>query len=140
MRKFLAALFMSLVMVSGAHGQTLGNKPIECKEFDLGVHGVNFSVRDFKDEEHLMVYDPQYRTAILVDVCSGWGQMIVGFSAGIPPDNRGPITFDGVDHIRGNRFAWWHRGAVWSHEWPEQWPWQDLKQIVINGVPLFRWR
>jgi len=121
---------------------TVPARPRTVRPFDFGIHGLNFAVRAFVQDGptiYLLAYEPTYRAAVLVDTTTGLGQIAMNFDAGIGRDAQGrSITFDGVDILEARAFAWWHRGAVWSHNWDETLPLVDFKSYL--GLPLFRWR
>lgn len=123
--------------------------PRTVRPFDFGVHGLNFAVRDFVHDgrtTYLLAYEPSVRAAVLVDISTGLGQLVMNFTAGLHGDPRGPIVFDGVNAISPRSFAWWHRGAMWSADWNDALPVIDFKAIVLTdtrtGQPtaVFRFR
>ena len=122
----------------GPKGDPADPGPRTLPPFDLGIHGVNLAVRAVVQDgpaTYLLVYEPTVRAAALVDLATGLAQVVYNFDAGIGVDAEGrSITFDDVTVLRARAFAWWHRGAVWSHNWDEGLPWQSLPP------GLFRWR
>lgn len=116
--------------------------PRTTRPIDIGVHGVNLAVRAAVVDGanvYILVYEPLLRAAALIDVETCLAQVAVNFDAGVGVDSQGrSLTFDDVSVLGARSFAWWHRGAMWSHNWNESLPWVTLP--VINGVPLCRAR
>lgn len=119
------------------------------RPFDLGAHGLDLSVRGVVVDGvlvRLLVYEPRLHVAALIETSTGYAQIAQNFTAGLGVDERGPITFDGVSVLSTGTFGWWHRGAVWTHQWDTKLPWTDLKTLKVYDpavgaeVPLFRWR
>lgn len=95
----------------------------------------------------LLVYHPTWRLAALIDVTTGVGQVAWNFTADVPNDERGPITFEAVDVLDGDslHFLWTHRGATWSQVWPGGQVIDLSTFIVVDSATrqrttVFRWR
>ena len=121
------------------------------RPFDIGAHGLPLEVLSVVRDGckvGLVVYNATHRIAALVDPTTGHAEVFREFSAHIPANERGPLTFDSVrEFAPGWWLLWGHRGGWWLDQWPSgHLPVLDLSTIFVNdprtGRPeaVFRWR
>jgi hypothetical protein len=106
--------------------------PRTLRAFDLFIPRVAITASAIVTDgpaTYLLVYSAALKAAALIDVATGLAQIQSQFDALVGPDARHPgelIPFDRVEVLAPRAFAWWHRGAVWSHNWDEALPWVPM--------------
>lgn len=127
---------------------------IQERDWDLGVHGAVFDLTtrvEIGCDVYILAYARTLlgfqRVLALINPRTGDALVKIGFTAGIPDSDRGPLEFDHIEQVKGWQIKYTHRKAVWAQTWTPTGaiPISFLTLAVTDTrtqqrTTLFRWR